>query len=224
VKEGSDLRIPSRERKAVPNQGADPTARPGIVGPMVQARRRALWVLLLSALVAGCASPPPPLPEPRWVPPPKWAKCTDEAPCENVATWFKIEKEAAEAWPACHPVPLPGSAVACEKAALAYARVHEEQLDYFSSMCAGMVGVNAWAIRPYVGAPQNDRVGTCGGKSGIPPFTCRLWEWTWVAETKGGAFVVFLVEAPGAGPGVWAVNNCSYCVAGGSCRDFPPRP
>ena len=183
-----------------------------------------LPALACAVLLAGCASPPPPLPAARWTPPPQWASCTDEFPCENVAKWFRIEKEAAEAWPACHPVPLKGSEAACEKATTAYGRVHAEQLDSFSSLCASTVGASSWSIRPYLGTPQTDRIGTCGGKNGIPFYTCRLWEWTWVATTKGGAFVVFLVEPPGAPPGVWAVNNCSYCEAGGTCRDFPPRP
>jgi hypothetical protein len=35
--------------------------------------------------------------------------------------------------------------------------------------------------------------------------------------------VVFLVEPAGAPPGTWAVNSCSYCEAGGECREFPLR-
>jgi hypothetical protein len=191
---------------------------------VVGLRQGILPVLLCAALLAACASPPPPLPPPRWVPPPQSAGCTDEFPCENVARWFQIETEAAEAWPACHPVPLPGSEAACEKARASYARVHAEQIEYFGGLCTGMVGSSLWAIRPFLGTPRSDRIGTCGGKGSIPAFTCRLWEWTWVTSTSGGAFVVFLVEPAGAAPGVWAVNSCSYCEARGTCREFPFRP
>jgi hypothetical protein len=179
---------------------------------------------LAAGLLAACASAPPPLPPPRWVPPPQSAACSDASPCENVARWFQIEAEASEAWPACHPTPLRGSEAACEKASASYARVHAEQIEYFGGLCAGMVGSNAWAIRPYVGTAQSDRIATCGGKAGIPAFTCRLWEWTWVTASNGGAFVVFMVQPEGQPAGVWAVNNCSYCEALGACREFPFRP
>ncbi len=141
-----------------------------------------------------------------------------------MARWFEVEKQAALAWPACHPSPLKGSEQACARADASYARVHAEQLDYFGGLCAGTVGSNAWTVRPFVGTPQADRIATCGGKAGAASFTCRLWEWTWATESRGGAFVVFLVQPTEAPPGVWAVNSCSYCEAGGSCREWPSRP
>ncbi len=184
-------------------------------------------VRFLSAAVAmalaACASSPPPLPPPRWVPPPGTAACTDAHPCETVKRWFEVETEAALAWPACHPVPLRGSEAECARADAAYAKVHRERLEYVAGLCGGTVGSNAWNIRPFLGTPENDRIVTCGGKGDVPPFTCRLWEWTWSTPAKGGAFVVFLVQPTGAPPGVWAVNSCSYCEAGGTCRDFTGR-
>ena len=181
-------------------------------------------LVVVAALVAACATTPPPLPPPRWVPPPQSATCSDEKPCENVRRWFEVEKEAALARPACRPVPLRGSEEACARAEAAYARVHREQLDYFSGLCAGTSGSSLWAIRPFVGTPESDRIASCGGKGGSPSFTCRIWEWTWATPSAGGAFVIFLVEPAGAPPGIWAVNSCSYCEAGGTCREFPGKP
>jgi hypothetical protein len=174
----------------------------------------------VAVTLAGCASTPPSLPPPRWIPPPQSASCTDAHPCENVKRWFEVEKDAAEAWPACHPVPLKGSEAACARADAAYARVHREQIEYFTGLCSGSVGSSAWTIRPFLGTPDGDRIASCGGKDGAEPFTCRLWEWTWATPSRGGAFVVFLVQPTGAPPGVWAVNSCSYCEAGGSCREL----
>ena len=183
-----------------------------------------LPLALLLGLLAACSTAPPSLPPPRWVPPPQSAACTDEKPCENVRRWFEVEKEAALARPACRPVPLRGSEEACARAEAAYLRVHREQLDYFSGLCTGTSGSSAWAIRPFTGAPESDRIATCGGKGGSPSFTCRIWEWTWATPAAGGAFVVFLVEPAGAPPGIWAVNSCSYCEAGGDCREFRGKP
>ncbi len=192
--------------------------------PIDTPRARRLAPCGLAALLAACASTPPPLPPPRWVPPPQAMACTDSSPCEAVRRWLDLEKEAALAWPACHPVPLKGSEAACAKADLAYAQVHREKLEYFGSLCTGSVGSNAWAIAPFLGKPEGDRMATCGGRGGTPTFTCRIWEWTWVTPTKGGAFVVFLVEPEKQPPGVWAVNSCSYCENPGDCREFPFRP
>jgi hypothetical protein len=140
-----------------------------------------------------------------------------------VKRWFAVEKEAAEAWPACHPVPAKGSEVECARADAAYAKVHREQLDYFAGLCSGSVGSSFFAVFPYVGTPESDRIATCGGKGGSGPFTCRVLEWTWATASRGGAFVMFLVPPAGAAPGVWAVNSCSYCESGGACREFPRR-
>ena len=175
-------------------------------------------------LAVACASAPPPLPPPSWIPPPQSASCSDASPCENVKRWFAIEKEAAEAWPACHPFPLKGSEQACARADAAYAVVHKEQLDYFGGLCTGSVGSSAWTVLPYLGTPESDRIATCGGKGGSGPFTCRVLEWSWATSTRGAAFVVFLVQPRDAPPGVWAVNSCSYCETGGACREFPLRP
>ncbi len=199
----------------------------GLLGTRVEYRcpvktRLALVVPLLAGL--GCASGPPPLPPPSWIPPPQSAACTDWKPCENVKKWFVVEKEAAEAWPACHPTPMKGAAQDCARADAAYLKVHKEQLDYFGNLCSGSVGSSQWAVMPYMGTPENDRIATCGGRGGSGPFTCRVLEWTWATATKGGAFVVFLVQPDGAAPGTWAVNNCSYCESGGACREFPFRP
>ncbi len=177
-----------------------------------------------ACVVLACASAPPTLPPPSWIPPPQSASCTDANPCENVKRWFAVEREAAEAWPACHPVPAKGSQLDCVRADAAYAKVHREQLDYFTGLCTGSVGSSFFAIHPYVGTPDSDRIATCGGKGGSGPFTCRVLEWTWATASKGGAFVMFLVPPAGAAPGVWAVNSCSYCESGGACREFPHRP
>jgi len=192
-----------------------------VPGPLARGLSPALAAALA---LAACASTPAPLPPPRWSPPPGSTACTDAAPCENVARWFRVETEAAEAWPACFPVPRPGSQAACEKARASYARVHAEQIEYFGALCQGMVGSNAWEIRPFLGAPPSDRFSTCGGKGSTPAFTCRIWEWTWATASRGGAFVVFLVQPEGQPAGVWAVNSCSYCEAPGTCREFPFRP
>jgi hypothetical protein len=190
--------------------------RAGVKNPLVLG--------VVASLALACASAPPPLPAPTWIPPPQSAACTDATPCENVKKWFAIESEAAQAAPACHPVPLRGSEPACARADAAYAKVHREQIDYFGGLCTGSVGSSAWAVRPFMGTPDADRIASCGGRGGSGPFTCRLWEWTWATATRGGAFVVFLVEPAGATPGVWAVNSCSYCESGGACREFPFRP
>ena len=150
--------------------------------------------------------------------------CTEASPCENVRKWFEIEREAAEAWPACHPTPVAGAKDECARADAAYARIHREQLDTFGALCTGTAGSSAGSIRPFTGTPESDRIATCGGKGGAPSFTCRIWEWTWATARKGGAFVVFLVEPADQPVGTWAVNSCSYCEAGGSCREFTARP
>lgn len=196
-------------------------------GPLVRYRAGVKTPLAPAAaalLALACTSAPPPLPPPRWVPPPGSASCTEEKPCENVRRWLEIEKEAALARPACRPVPLRGSEEACARAEAAYARVHREALETFSGLCTGTSGSSAWSIRPFTGTPDSDRIATCGGKDGSPPFTCRIWEWIWSTPAAGGAFVVFLVEPAGAPPGIWAVNSCSYCVAGADCRELRGKP
>ncbi len=175
-------------------------------------------------LALACASAPPPLPPSRWVPPPRSASCSDATPCENVKRWFAIEKEAAEAWSACHPVPLRGSEQACARADASFAAVHREQLDYVDGLCTRSVGSDAWTVLPYLGTPESDRIASCGGRGGSGTFTCRVLEWTWATSTRGAAFVLFLVEPRDAPPGVWAVNSCSYCETGGACREFPVKP
>ncbi len=187
-------------------------------------KARLLLVAAPALLTLACASTPPPLPPPSWIPPPQSASCTEANPCENVKRWLTVETEAAEAWPACHPVPARGSEAACARADAAYAKVHREQLDYFVGLCSGSVGSNYFAVAPYLGTPATDRIATCGGKGGSGPFTCRVLEWSWATASRGGAFVVFLVQPSGAAPGVWAVNSCSYCESGGACREFPVRP
>jgi hypothetical protein len=183
-----------------------------------------LALVVVASLGVACASAPPPLPAPTWIPPPQSAACTDASPCENVKRWFAVEKEAAEAWPACHPVPVRGSELACARADAAYARVHREQIEYFGGLCGGSVGSSYFAVAPFLGTPENDRMATCGGKGGSGPFPCRVLEWTWATASKGGAFVMFLVQPGESAPGVWAVNSCSYCESGGTCRDLPFRP
>ncbi len=188
------------------------------------ARARVLAAALAGSVVASCASAPPTLPPPSWVPPPQSAACSQAAPCQNVRKWLDVEKQAAEAWSTCHPAPTKLNQAACAKADAAYARVHKEQLDYFGGLCGGSVGSDWFAVAPYVGTPESDRIATCGGKGGSGAFTCRVLEWTWATESKGGAFVVFLAPPEGAAAGVWAVNSCAYCETGSTCRDVPPRP
>ena len=176
----------------------------------------------LLGFVAACASAPPPV-VPSWIPPPQAASCSEAAPCDTVRQWFTLEKEAAEAWPACHPVPLKGTAEACARADAAYAKAHASRLDYLAGLCSGTVGVSSWFVLPYVGAPESDRVATCGARPGATAFTCRIWEWTWATSSKGGAFVIFLVPPEGAPAGTWVLNSCSYCETGAPCREFPAR-
>jgi hypothetical protein len=178
---------------------------------------------LLAVLLAGCATTPPTLPPPRWVPPPQWASCSDAKPCENVRKWLDVEKEAALARPACHPVPVKGSEAECARADSAYVAFHRENVDAFGALCNGAVGSNVWTVAPYFGTPESDRIATCGGKGGSASFVCRVVEWTWATPSRGGAFVIFLVQPEGAPPGVWAVNSCSYCENPGDCREFPLR-
>jgi hypothetical protein len=112
----------------------------------------------------------------------------------------------------------------CARADQAYAQQHEQHIAYFAGLCGESLGVPALAVFPYMGLPENDKVITCGGKGGIPPFPCRVWEWTWATTSKGGAFLVFFVQPAGGPPGEWVLNNCSYCDAASSCRDVPFRP
>ena len=183
----------------------------------------AIAATLLALLLTACSSAPKAV-QMTWVPPPRSASCSEGVPCENVKRWFEIEKQAAEARPACRPVPLKGSEEQCARAEAAYAKAHAEQIDYFGGLCAGSVGVAAGTVIAYLGLPESDRVVTCGGKPGVPTFTCRLWEWTWATASRGGAFVVFLVQPEGAPAGSWVLNACSYCESGGACREFPFRP
>jgi hypothetical protein len=186
---------------------------------------KALLAPAAAALVSlACASSPPVLPPPSWIPPPQSARCSATSPCENVKRWLTVEKEAAEAWPTCHPVPARGSEAACARADAAYARVHKEQLDYFGGLCGGSVGSDYFAVAPYLGTPETDRIASCGGRGESGSFTCRVLEWSWATAEKGGAFVMFLVPPEGAAAGIWAVNSCTYCETGGTCRTLPLRP
>jgi hypothetical protein len=175
-------------------------------------------------LLLGCASSPTPVRSLSWSPPPQMAGCTEVAPCAEVKAWFAAEMKSAGDAVACHPVPQKGTEEACARADEAQARAHARELDFLAGLCGESVGVPARAVFPYLGVPDNDKVITCGGKGGIPAFPCRVWEWTWATTTRGGAFMVFLVQPAGGPPGEWVLNACSYCDAGSPCREVPFRP
>jgi hypothetical protein len=175
-------------------------------------------------LVLGCGSGATAVKNLSWRPPPQSASCSEAAPCDNVKRWFAFETRAAGDAAPCQPVPLAGTEAACARALEDQARARAQHLDYFAGLCGESVGVPAPLVFPYLGVPESDRVITCGGKGGIPAFRCRVWEWTWATTSKGGAFLVFLVEPAGGAPGEWVLNSCSHCEAGSSCRDLPFRP
>jgi len=175
-------------------------------------------------LLLGCASGATPIRTFSWKPPPQAAGCTERAPCNEVKEWFAFETRSAGDSAACHPLPQKGTEETCARADEAYARTHAQHLDFFAGLCGESVGVPGLAVFPWLGVPDNDKVITCGGKGGIPPFPCRVWEWSWATTTRGGAFLVFLVQPAGGPPGEWVLNNCSYCDAGAPCRELPFRP
>jgi hypothetical protein len=175
-------------------------------------------------LLAGCASGATAVRNLSWKPPPQSAGCTEFAPCDNVKKWFAFETRSAGDASACHPIPQKGTEETCARADEAYARAHQEHLEYFAGLCGESVGVPSRVVLPYLGVPENDRLTTCGGKGVIAPFPCRVWEWTWATASKGGAFLVFLVQPAGGPPGEWVFNACSYCDATSSCREIPFRP
>jgi hypothetical protein len=179
--------------------------------------------LAVALLLVGCASSATAVKNLSWRPPPESAGCTEVAPCENVKKWFAFETRSAGDLAACLPVLQKGTEETCARAGEAYARTHQQHLDYFASLCAESVGVPTGVVFPYIGVPENDRVITCGGKGGVPAFPCRVWEWTWATTTKGAAFLVFFVQPADGPPGAWVLNSCSYCDAGSSCRDLPFR-
>ncbi len=175
-------------------------------------------------LLSGCGPGATAVRPLTWKPPVELARCTEQAPCAEVRRWFEFESRAAGDAAACLPTPQPGTEAACERGAEAHARTHAGFLDLWSGLCGESVAVPAPAIFPYAGVPDSDRVITCGGKNGIPPFPCRVWEWTWATTTRGGAFLIFFVQPAGGSPGQWVLNSCSYCDAGSPCRDVPFRP
>jgi hypothetical protein len=175
-------------------------------------------------LLLGCSSGSGSIRSLSWKPPVELERCTEQAPCAEVKHWFEFETRSAGDAAACHPVPQKGTEEACARGDEAYARSHAVYLELFAGLCGESVGVPARAVFPYTGAPETDKVITCGGKGGIPPFPCRVWEWTWATSARGGAFLVFLVQPAGGPPGEWLLNSCSYCDAGSPCRDVPFRP
>jgi hypothetical protein len=179
--------------------------------------------LSFALLLAGCGSSATAVKNLTWKPPPQSSSCTNAAPCENVKKWFAFETRSAGDFAACLPVPQKGTEETCAKASEAYARTHQQHLEFFADLCAESVGVPTGVVFPYFGVPENDKVITCGGKGGIPAFPCRVWEWTWATTTKGAAFLVFFVQPADGPPGSWVLNNCSTCDAGSSCRELPFR-
>jgi hypothetical protein len=186
--------------------------------------KNVLAPIAVALLVLGCASGATPIRTLSWKPPPEAAGCSESAPCDNVKRWFAFETKAAGDAAACHPVAQKGTEETCARADEAYGRAHGNYLEYVSELCGESVGVPGRAIFPYVGVPDSDKQITCGGKGGIPAFPCRVWEWTWATTTRGGAFLVFLVQPAGGPPGEWLLNSCTYCEPGSPCRDVPFRP
>ena len=183
-----------------------------------------LPLLAFALLLAGCGTSSVAVRNLSWKPPPQSAACTEATPCDNVKRWLAFETQSVGDFVACHPVPQKGTEEVCARADEAYARAHQQHLDYFGSLCGESVGVPASVVFPYMGVPENDRNITCGGKGGIPAFPCRVWEWSWATTSQGGAFLVFLVQPAGGAPGEWVLNSCSYCDVNSKCRELPFRP